>query len=523
MTTPAAAPPAAARTRAEGSLAGVVSLAAGLGVAQLVAGLWRDGKNPVVAVGEWVVDHVPPGVKDWAIRTFGTNDKLVLIIGTLVVLGFVAAWLGRLARRRLAPALAGIAAIGLLGALASLDRPNSGVASVLPAVIGSVAAAAALAWLSGWRPGAARAEGAEPTSAASAVGPDRRAFLVSASVIGAGAVVAGGLGQALRRRYAVAGARAELVLPVPGDRASVPAGSDLNVPGQPPFITPNRDFYRIDTALLVPQVSPDRWRLRIHGLVEHEMELSFEDLLRRPLVERVVTLSCVSNEVGGDLVGNAVWRGALLADLLDEAGIAPGATQLLSTSVDGWTCGTPVSAVMDGRDALLAIAMNGQPLPISHGFPVRMVVPGLYGYVSATKWVTDLKLTTWEDDVGYWVPRGWAREAPVKTMSRIDVPRTKELPSGPVAVAGVAWAPHRGISAVEVRVDDGAWQPARLGAVPSEDTWVQWVAEWDAPPGDHVVTVRAVDGDGNPQPEEPADPPPDGAQGLHRRAYRVTA
>jgi len=505
-----------------GSLAGVVSLAVGLGVAQLVAGLWRDGRNPVVAVGEWTVDHVPRAVKDWAIRTFGTNDKLVLIIGTLVVLGFVAAWLGRLAQRRLAPALVGIAAVGMVGALASLDRPNAGAASVLPAVIGSTAAAAALVWLSGWRPGAARPDDAEGADPVRAVGPDRRAFLVSASVIGAGAVVAGGLGQALRRRYAVAGARRELVLPASADAAPVPAGADLGVSGQAPFITPNDDFYRIDTALLVPQVSPDRWHLRIHGLVEREIELTFADLLRRPLVERAITLSCVSNEVGGDLVGNAIWRGALLADLLAEAGISPSATQLLSTSVDGWTCGTPVSAATDGRDALLAVAMNGQPLPISHGFPVRMVVPGLYGYVSATKWVTDLKLTTWEDDVAYWVPRGWAREAPVKTMSRIDVPRTREVPSGPVAVAGVAWAPHRGISAVEVRVDDGAWRPARLGAVPSDDTWVQWVAEWEATPGEHVVTVRAVDGEGDPQPEHPADPAPDGAQGLDRRTYRVT-
>jgi DMSO/TMAO reductase YedYZ molybdopterin-dependent catalytic subunit len=224
------------------------------------------------------------------------------------------------------------------------------------------------------------------------------------------------------------------------------------------------------------------------------------------------------------LVGNAVWRGVLLDDVLDEAGVDPRATQLLSTSVDGWTCGTPVAALTDGRDALLAIGMNGEPLPIRHGFPVRMVVPGLYGYVSATKWVVDLRLTTWEDHVAYWVPRGWAREAPVKTMSRIDVPRESgTLPPGPTAVAGVAWAPHRGISAVEVRVDDGAWEPARLGAVPSEDSWVQWVLEWDATPGEHVVAVRATDGDGELQTEEPARPDPDGAQGWHRRRYRVSS
>jgi DMSO/TMAO reductase YedYZ molybdopterin-dependent catalytic subunit len=252
------------------------------------------------------------------------------------------------------------------------------------------------------------------------------------------------------------------------------------------------------------------------------MELTFADLLARPMVERDVTLSCVSNEVGGSLVGNAVWRGARLADLLDEAGVQPGATQLFSTSADGWTCGSPVSAIMDGRDALLAVAMNGEPLPISHGFPVRLVVPGLYGYVSATKWVVDLKLTTF-DDVAYWVPRGWAQQAPIKTMSRIDVPRTEQVPAGTLAVAGVAWAVHRGISKVEVQVDDGPWQAARLGTVPSDDTWVQWVLEWDARPGDHVVTVRATDGAGRLQPEEPADPAPDGAQGWHARRFQVTA
>jgi DMSO/TMAO reductase YedYZ molybdopterin-dependent catalytic subunit len=508
----------------------VVSLALGLGVAHLVAGWWRDGDSPVVSVGDWVIDHVPRVVKDWAIRTFGTNDKLALIVGTLVLLTLVAAALGRLARRHLGRALAGVAAIGVLGAAAELSGPNTSAAGILPSLVGSLAAGASLAWLSGWRPGARRASPPDaapigwdpPATSTMAVGPDRRTFLLSVSAIGAGAVVAGGLGQALKRRYAVSGVRRDLVLPPPASVQGLPAGVELGVPDQPPFITPNDDFYRIDTALLVPQVAPDRWRLRVHGLVERELELTFDDLLRRPLVERTVTLSCVSNEVGGPLVGNAVWKGALLADVLDEAGVDPGATQLLSTSADGWTCGTPVAALLDGRDALLAVGMNGEPLPIRHGFPVRMVVPGLYGYVSATKWVVDLKLTTWEDDVAYWVPRGWAREAPVKTMSRIDVPRDdSRLGPGPTAIAGVAWAPHRGISTVEVRVDDGPWQEARLGAVPSEDSWVQWVLEWEATEGDHVVTVRAVDGDGQRQPEQPAPPAPDGAQGWHRRHYRV--
>ena len=372
-------PPRAPGTarRWEGSLAGLVSLAFGLGVAHIVAGFWRDGDSPVVSVGDWVIDHVPRAVKDWAIRTFGTNDKLALIAGTLVLLALAAAALGRLAQRHLGRALAGIAAIGVVGAAAALSGSNASAASVLPSLLGSAAAAGALAWLSGWRPGARHEvrPAAPPTgwdppaSTTAAVGPDRRTFLLSLSAIGAGAVVAGGVGQVLKRRYAVAGARRDLVLPAPSDVQALPGRADLGVTGQPPFITPNDDFYRIDTALLVPQVSPDRWRLRVHGLVDRELELSFDDLLSRPLVERTVTLSCVSNEVGGPLVGNAVWKGVLLADVLDEAGVDPGATQLLSTSADGWTCGTPVAALLDGRDALLAVGMNGEPLPIRARLP----------------------------------------------------------------------------------------------------------------------------------------------------------
>jgi DMSO/TMAO reductase YedYZ molybdopterin-dependent catalytic subunit len=495
-------------------------------VAQLISGLWRNGKSPVVAMGEWTIDHVPRGVKDWAIRTFATNDKLVLIIGTLVVLVLLSMWLGRLAQRRLGAALVGVGIIGLVGALASLDHVNASAASALPSLIGAAVAGVSLAWLSGWRPGWAggvpERSGASGRSTRTAVGTDRRSFLLAATAVGAGAVIAGGVGQALRRRFAVAGARSQLVLPPATDTQVMPPGTDLGIPGASPFVTPNSDFYRIDTALLVPQVSPDHWRLKVHGMVDRELELTFADVLARPMIERDVTLSCVSNEVGGSLVGNAVWRGPRLADLLDEAGVQPGATQLFSTSADGWTCGSPVSAIMDGRDALLAVAMNGEPLPIAHGFPVRLVVPGLYGYVSATKWVVDLKLTTF-DDVAYWVPRGWAQQAPIKTMSRIDVPRTEQVGAGTVPVAGVAWAVHRGISKVEVQVDDGPWQAARLGTVPSEDSWVQWVLEWDAEPGDHVLTVRATDGAGQLQPEEPADPAPDGAQGWHARRFRVTA
>ena len=343
-------PPRAPGTarRWEGSLAGLVSLAFGLGVAHIVAGFWRDGDSPVVSVGDWVIDHVPRAVKDWAIRTFGTNDKLALSrarwsfspLPLLRSAGWPSATWG-------GPSPASRRSVSSVPPRRSPTRTPAQPASCLR-LLGSAAAAGALAWLSGWRPGARHEvrPAAPPTgwdppaSTTAAVGPDRRTFLLSLSAIGAGAVVAGGVGQVLKRRYAVAGARRDLVLPAPSDVQALPGHADLSVTGQPPFITPNDDFYRIDTALLVPQVSPDRWRLRVHGLVDRELELSFDDLVSRPLVERTVTLSCVSNEVGGPLVGNAVWKGVLLADVLDEAGVDPGATQLLSTSADGWTCGT---------------------------------------------------------------------------------------------------------------------------------------------------------------------------------------
>jgi DMSO/TMAO reductase YedYZ molybdopterin-dependent catalytic subunit len=353
--------------------------------------------------------------------------------------------------------------------------------------------------------------------------PDRRRFLLAAIGTASAAVVAGGLGRVLRARFQVDAARAALVLPRPTSPA-VPAGAEaaVAVEGAEPYVTPNGRFYRIDTALVVPQLSPDVWRLRIGGMVDRELTLTYDELVARPMVERIVTLACVSNEVGGRLVGNARWLGVPLADVLHEAGVRPGADQLVSRSYDGWTCGTPTAAVLDGRDALLAVGMNGEPLPLSHGFPVRMVVPGLYGYVSATKWVTELELRTFADFDAYWVRRGWAAQAPIKTMARIDVPRSgASVGAGTVAVAGVAWAPHRGIQAVEVQVDEGDWQPAELAAEPTVDGWRQWVLPWDAPPGRHVLRARATDGDGAVQTGEESDPVPDGATGWHSLVVEI--
>ncbi|MEV2207980.1 molybdopterin-dependent oxidoreductase, partial [Streptomyces sp. NPDC047970] len=336
----------------------------------------------------------------------------------------------------------------------------------------------------------------------------------------AGAV--GRLLAGLRGGDAVA-SREAVVLPAPASPApAVPRGAALRIPGITPFTTPTGDFYRVDTALVVPKVDAGAWRLRLHGTgVRRPVELSLPDLLARELIERDITLTCVSNEVGGPYTGSARWLGVRLADLLEEAGVRPPsrggpADQLVARSVDGMTLGTPVEDVMDGRDALLAVGMNGAPLPFDHGFPVRMVVPGLYGYVSACKWVKELELTTFDAYDPYWVERSWARRAPVKTQSRIDTPRPFARPArGTVMVAGVAWAQHRGVEKVEVRVDDGPWVPADLAAEHTVDTWRQWSFPWRATPGSHTLTVRATDRTGRTQPERRARPIPDGATGWH--------
>jgi DMSO/TMAO reductase YedYZ molybdopterin-dependent catalytic subunit len=499
-----------------GGAAGLLAAAVGLGVAELAATLTRPQGSPVVAVGEAVIDAAPVWLKDFAIRTFGASDKPVLIGSILAVLAVLAVVTGALAPRRRAIGLVGVAVLGLVGAVAAATRPDGRAVDVVPSLVGALAGSAALLLL--LRP---LAEAPGPSL------PDesRRRFLVTALWLGAAGVAAGAVGRRVTgRRWSVASSRADVRLPAPaGPATALPRGTDLKLPGLTPFRTPNDEFYRVDTALLVPQVPADEWRLRVHGMVRTEIELDFEALLRRDLVERDITLACVSNEVGGGYVGNARWLGAPLADLLAEAGVDAGADMLLSTSVDGITIGTPTAVVTDGRDALLAVGMNGEPLPVEHGFPVRMVVPGLYGYVSATKWVVDLELTRFADAEAYWTERGWAEQAPVRTMSRIDTPRASaRLQPGRVAVAGVAWAQHRGIDRVEVRVDEGPWQLAELAPVPSADTWRQWLWRWDARPGAHTLEVRATDGDGVTQTARRTDPFPSGATGWHARSVTVS-
>jgi DMSO/TMAO reductase YedYZ molybdopterin-dependent catalytic subunit len=404
--------------------------------------------------------------------------------------------------------------LGAVAAFAAATRPDATALAVLPSVVGALVGMYALNRLA---PLVRQATEAPPDSASAAL--TRRRVLQSLGAMLAGGVVTGGLGRLLDGRLRGARtSRAAVTLPVAADPApALPEGVSVKVPGVSPFITPNADFYRIDTALLTPQLRAEDWSLRIYGLVEREVTITYADLLKSPLVERDVTLMCVSNEVGGDLTGNARWLGLPIGPLLTRAGPKGGADMVLSKSSDGFTAGTPLSVLTDGRDALLAIGMNGEPLPVEHGFPVRIVVPGLYGYVSATKWVVELKVTRFDTDQGYWTPRGWSALGPVKTESRFDVPQDQDqVKAGTVVLAGIAWAQHRGITGVEVRVDDGPWQAATLGAEDSVDTWRQWFYRWNADAaGRHRLQVRATDGNGDVQTATAADPAPDGASGYH--------
>ncbi|MFE7810446.1 molybdopterin-dependent oxidoreductase [Streptomyces sp. NPDC057433] len=509
-----------------GALAGFAALA----VAEAVAGAVRPQAGPVVAVGGAVIDRTPAAVKDWAIRTFGTADKLVLQLGILAVLTLFALALGVAALRFRRGAAAGVLLFGAVGAAAASGRPDAnGITDALPSVVGAVLGAVLLYVLVGRLAPRAPAPGTPPPRGEEAPPQDgtwdRRGFVITAGAAAAVTAGAGLLGRSLNGaggRDAVA-SRQNVVLPAPGSPARpVPRGARLRIPGVSPFVTPNGDFYRVDTALVVPKVDATRWNLRLHGKgVTRPVTLSYDDLLRRELIERDITLTCVSNEVGGPYVGNARWTGVRLADLLAECGVEPPsrggpADQLVARSVDGMTIGSPVEDLMDGRDALLALGMNGEPLPFEHGFPVRMVVPGLYGYVSACKWIQDIELTTFDAYDPYWVERDWAREAPVKTQCRIDTPKPFARPSaGTVMVAGVAWAQHRGIDKVEIRVDDGPWQEARPAAEASRDTWRQWSFPWQATKGSHTLTVRATDRTGETQTEKRTRTAPDGASGWH--------
>lgn len=500
------------------ALAGLVAGLVLLAVAELLA-LWIGPvSSPWTSAGSAAVQLAPPGITEAAITLLGTADKPVLLAVIAAVLLLAFAGIGSVGKRRLGLARLLLLLLGAAGAAAVLTRADAGPLDALPTLLGTGLGIAVLGMLTKLAADLGAASPADRPAPA----PARREFLQATLSIGALAALTGTAARALgarARRTAEALAR----WPLPDavrPAAPPPPGAQVDVEGMPPFLTPADDFYRIDTALRIPQVNPEQWRLRITGLVERPLELSYEDLLAEDLVEAAVTLTCVSNAVGGDLAGNAVWRGVPLARLLERAGVRDAADMVLSRSVDGWTASTPLEAMTDGRDALVALGMNGAALPPVHGFPARLVVPGLYGYVSATKWVTELQLTTYAADTAYWTQRGWAERGPIKTASRIDVPRdgARVAPDGDGAIVlgGTAWAQHRGISAVEVRIDDGPWQRAALGASASADQWRQWsYRAGGLAPGAHEAAVRAITADGEVQTGEPAPSVPDGATGHH--------
>ncbi|MEF3405578.1 molybdopterin-dependent oxidoreductase [Agromyces sp. CCNWLW203] len=503
------------------AVAGVASVALGLGIGELVAAVVAAASSPLVVVGALLIDLAPPWAKDAAIALFGTGDKAALLVGIGVVLLPVAGAAGVLEARRPPWGMVVIGAVGVVGAVAGASRANASMLAIVPSAVAAIAAMLALTFLLRRVP---RVGDTRQPSSHQPSGVDRRRFLGWAGgAVALGALAAFG-GYALQAgARAVTAVRDAITLPKASTTATVPAGAELGIDGVAPIITPNAEFYRIDTALAVPAVDPADWSLRIHGLVDREITLTWDELLALPLEESITTLACVSNEVGGDLIGNAVWLGYPIRELLARAGPSADADMVLSRSIDGFTASTPLEALQDDRDAILAVGMNGEPLPAEHGFPVRMVVPGLYGYVSATKWVVDLEVTRFDAASAYWTDRGWSERGPIKLSSRIDVPRQGQSVSpGSAVIAGVAWHQHVGIAGVEVQIDDGDWREAELATAINDDTWVQWKFEWaDASAGSHTVRVRAIGADGDVQTAKRQGVVPDGATGLDEVTVEV--
>jgi DMSO/TMAO reductase YedYZ molybdopterin-dependent catalytic subunit len=499
------------RTRGLWALAGLAAGLGGLATSYLTATWLGLRGNPVTDVAELVIRLTPGAVAEDLIQLVGRHDKPLLVTGVVVVVLLLFAGFGLLARRWPGAGIAGFVVLGVIGLVANQSQYGAPATGVVPILVGVLTWLALLSTLtSQLRPQPFRE-----------VDPSRRFVLAAAGVGGASGLV-GLLGwQVGGHRRAVDAARDALDLPGVTDPGP-PSGVEVGLDGIGSWQTPSRRFYRIDTSLSPPAIAPADWTVRIHGMVERELTLSWSELLERPRREVWMTLNCVSNPVGGPLVGNAWWSGTLLRDLLEEAGIRPGADAVKQTSDDGWTCGTPLSAVVDDRGAMLAYAMNGRPLPIEHGFPVRTLVPGLYGYVSACKWVRDIEVTTFDAFAAYWTERGWSQKGPVKLASRIDVPHDGDhVPSGRLRVGGLAWQQNTGISAVQVRLDGGAWQPATLARRNLADSWVQWAADLDVPAGDHQLACRAVNQDGEVQTAVRADPVPNGASGWHTIGFRA--
>ncbi|GAA1924403.1 molybdopterin-dependent oxidoreductase [Microbacterium aoyamense] len=498
-------------------VAGIAAVAVGAGLGELVGALVAPESRPFAVVGGALIDAAPSWAKDTAIALFGTADKIALLVGIGIVAIGLAFFAGWLQARRPPWGVVLVAAVGVAGAVVATTRADAGSLAWVPAAVaGGIGAVTLWGLIRMLRP-------REPV-AADGPEPSRRAFFaVTGVAVGVGVLAT--IAASARRAggAAVEAVRSALRLPAPAVAASpVPTGAELDIPGLARVVTPNDQFYRIDTAIIVPEVDPADWSLRIHGMVEREVVLTWDELLALPLDESWTTLACVSNEVGGTLIGNAKWLGYPIRSLLERAQPTADADMVLSRSIDGFTASTPLDVLTDDRDAILAVGMNEEPLPLEHGFPVRMVVPGLYGYVSATKWVTELEVTRFDRARGYWTDRGWSERGPIKLQSRIDVPRKQQgLKAGDTVIAGVAWQQHVGVTGVEVQIDEGEWMPARLATAISDDTWVQWSMPWTATVGDHLLRCRAISADGEVQTSDRAHPAPDGATGWHERFITV--
>lgn len=519
-------------------VAGGLAAALGIAIAEVMAGVIATAPSLVIAIGDLVIENQPPGAKELIVELFGSNNKLALNVGIVIAAIVIAGLLGIAGRRSWSVPLVGFVLAGAVGLFAALTRPLIDPLLAVITVASSITIALVAlrmmlratgpAWAAGVRATAMRPDtdaGTQTSTEAAAGGSaqmpdwDRRRFLQVGGGVAVSSLILGVLGRNLLASRP-GGAAEDAVLPVAaGPVPEVPAGASLDVEGITPIVVPNADFYRIDTALVSPRVNVDDWLLTVRGMVDREVSLTYDDLAQMPLFEQYVTIACVSNEVGGRLVGNALWTGVDLREVLDMAGVRPDADQIVGRSVDGFTAGFPTAWAMDPeRRPMIALGMNGSPLPVDHGYPARLIIPGLYGYVSATKWLSEIELTTWDAFDGYWIPRGWAKEAPILTQSRIDVPRSGSTVSAgsTVAIAGVAWAPDRGVRAVEVAIDGGEWQPAEMSEPLNDASWVQWKLAWVAgDPGDHRISVRATDGDAVVQTAEQTSPAPDGARGHH--------
>jgi DMSO/TMAO reductase YedYZ molybdopterin-dependent catalytic subunit len=490
----------------------------GMAAGHLVASLLNPASSPVLAVGSQVIDLTPTSLKEYAIRQFGSNDKRVLIgsvLGGVLVLAAVA---GLLARRRFVLGAALQTVLVGVAAFTALNRPAAEPADVVPSLATLVAGVGAL-WLLDHR--ATRVPVAATGSVTDSAGPSRRGILVVAGMLAATAVAMGGAGRWIgqyRSRLT------DIAFPKPADPAPVfPTGIEAEYPGITPLRVPIDDFYRVDTRLDVPIVDVESWTLTIDGMVDKELELTFDDLLAMPLIERDITLTCVSNSVGGPYVGGARWIGVRLTDLLALAGVQEGVDQIVSTDVDGMTIGTPYELATDGRDAMIALGMNGRALPREHGYPARMVVPGLYGFISACKWIERITLTTYDAKDSYWTKRDWATNAPIKISSRIDTPKVlEEIEAGATFIGGIAWAQQNGgVTKVQVQIDGGPWQAARLGPSAGNDYWRQWYLPWQAEPGSHNLSCRVVDGNGETQTPARMEPFPEGSSGIQQLIVNV--